>query len=50
MALRRRKPTAGLTHHSDRGVQGGFNRWSQHFGQGGCDEVEESSIASMYTN
>jgi putative transposase len=21
---------AGLIHHSDRGVQGGFNRWSQH--------------------
>jgi putative transposase len=32
MAVWRRKPGAGLIHHSDRGSQGGFNRWSQHRG------------------
>jgi transposase InsO family protein len=32
MAIVRRKPSLGLVHHSDRGVQGGFNRWSQHRG------------------
>jgi putative transposase len=26
---------AGLVHHSDRGVQGGFNRSSQHLNRGG---------------
>src|SRR5690349_11127923 len=30
MALRRRQPPAGLMHHSDRGVQGGLKRSSQH--------------------
>ena len=30
MALVSRRPGAGLIHHSDRGGQGGFNRWSQH--------------------
>jgi putative transposase len=30
MALQRRQPPAGLMHHSDRGVQGGLNRSSQH--------------------
>ena len=32
MAVWRRKPSAGLIHHTDRGSQGGFNRWSQHRG------------------
>jgi len=27
---RQRHALSGLIHHSDRGVQGGFNRWSQH--------------------
>jgi putative transposase len=26
---RQRQELTGLIHHSDRGVQGGFNRWSQ---------------------
>ena len=30
MALTSRQPAPGLIHHSDRGSQGGFNRWSQH--------------------
>src|SRR5918911_3537004 len=30
MALQRRRPEAGLIHHSDRGVQGGLKRSSQH--------------------
>ena len=30
MALQRRQPRRGLMHHSDRGVQGGFKRSSQH--------------------
>jgi transposase InsO family protein len=30
MALQRRRPEEGLIHHSDRGVQGGFKRSSQH--------------------
>jgi transposase InsO family protein len=38
MAIARQRPAPGLTHHSDRGVQGGFKRSSQHWGGGGCDE------------
>ena len=30
MAFATRRPGSGLIHHSDQGVQGGFNRWSQH--------------------
>jgi len=30
MAIERQKPAPGLIHHSDRGIQGGFNRSSQH--------------------
>jgi putative transposase len=33
MAIRRRQPPPGLIHHSDRGVQGGFKRSSQHRGR-----------------
>ena len=38
-ALHDRRPVrkGGLVHHSDRGVQGGLNRSSQHSGDGGCD-------------
>ena len=31
MALWRRKPAGGLLHHSDRGIQLGFNSSSQHW-------------------
>jgi putative transposase len=30
MAISAQRPGASLIHHSDRGVQGGFNRSSQH--------------------
>jgi putative transposase len=30
MAITRRRPAAGVIFHSDRGCQGGFNRWTQH--------------------
>ena len=37
-ALHDRRPTkGGLTHHSDRGSQGGFTWLSQHRGGGWCD-------------
>ena len=32
MAIQQQRPQAGLIHHSDRGVQGGF------FSKRGCDE------------
>jgi putative transposase len=37
MAVWRRKPAAGLVHHSDRGTQGGFNRSTQHPKYGGVE-------------
>src|SRR5947209_8300401 len=33
MALQHRRPEGDLIHHSDRGVQGGFKRSSQHRGR-----------------
>jgi transposase InsO family protein len=30
MAISAQRPGVGLNHHSDRGVQGGFKRSSQH--------------------
>jgi transposase InsO family protein len=33
-----------LVHHSDRGVQGRFNRSSQHLSGGGCDEYSEAAF------
>lgn len=30
MAIQRQRPAPGLVHHSDRGIQGGLNRSSQH--------------------
>ena len=48
-ALYARQPWrhGGLTHHSDRGSQGEFNRSSQHVLTGGVDEAEEVEVGSI---
>ncbi|ESY64956.1 hypothetical protein X743_30315 [Mesorhizobium sp. LNHC252B00] len=41
------QPLVGrLVHHSDRGVQGGFKRSSQHSEVGGCDEHSKATIGT----
>ena len=51
MALAARRPPPGsLIHHSDRGVQGGFKRSSQHSDVGGCDEHSKAAIGSVWTS
>jgi len=50
MALQRCQPPRGLTHHSDRGVQLGFKRSSQHLDGGGCDEGWETTLGSGTTS
>jgi putative transposase len=46
-ALHDRRPAqGGLTHHSDRGSQGGFKWSSQHLDGGGCDEDWETALGS----
>ena len=47
MALGRRGPVPGLIHHSDRGVQGGFNRSSQHPVLGGVDDDRKTEIRAL---
>ena len=47
MAIQRRRPAAGLIHHSDRGSQGGFKRLSQHHDEGGCDDHSKAAIGSI---
>ena len=49
-ALHDRRPVhrGGLVHHSDRGSQGGLNRSSQQFDEGGCDERSEAAVGSMW--
>jgi putative transposase len=47
MAIRRRQPPRGLLHHSDRGVQGGFKRSSQHLERGGCDGRSKAAFRSV---
>jgi putative transposase len=47
MALQRRQPPPGLTHHSDRGVQGGFKRSSQHLDGGVRDGHAEAAFGSV---
>jgi putative transposase len=38
MAVRTRRPTGAVIHHSDQGSLGGFNRSSQRFVERGCGE------------
>jgi putative transposase len=47
MAIQRRRPAAGLIHHSDRGSQGGFKRLSQHHDEGGCGDHSKAAIGSI---
>ena len=49
MAIMRRDPAPGLVHHSDRGVQGEFNRSSQHSGIGGCYDGTQTAVGSVWT-
>lgn len=37
---------SGLVHHSDRGVQGGINRSSQHLDDGGVDDGDDEGAAA----
>ncbi|MER9338882.1 DDE-type integrase/transposase/recombinase [Mesorhizobium sp. M0293] len=51
MAIADRQPIPGsLIHHSDRGVQGGFKRSSQHSEVGGCDEHSKAAIGTVWTS
>ena len=48
-ALAERKPVAGgIVHHSDRSVQSGLYRSSQHFDGGGCDIRANAAIGSVW--
>jgi putative transposase len=47
MAIQRRQPPRGLIHHSDRGVQGGFKRSSQHLDGGVRDGHAETAFGSV---
>ena len=49
MAIATQRPGAGLIHHSDRGVQKGFNRSSQHLDEGGCDEHSKVAFGSIWS-
>jgi hypothetical protein len=50
MALQRCQPEPGLIHHSDRGVQGGFKRSSQHLDGGGCDGYSKAALGAGRTS
>ena len=45
-AVALRQPPTGCIHHTDRGSQGGFNRSSQRFQIGGCDDNTQTSFRS----
>jgi putative transposase len=46
MAIWRRGKPDSLLHHSDQGSQGGFNRSSQRFFKGGCDDDSKAALGS----
>jgi transposase InsO family protein len=48
MAIATQRPGAGLIHHSDRGVQGGFKWSSQQLDEGGCDEHSKAAFGSIW--
>jgi putative transposase len=48
MAISAQRPALGLIHHSDRGVQGGFNRSSQQPEDGGCHDGIRARFGSMH--
>ncbi|WP_210180955.1 DDE-type integrase/transposase/recombinase, partial [Bradyrhizobium valentinum] len=50
MAISVQRPGSGLIHHSDRGVQGGLKRSSQHSHIGGCDEYSRTEIGTIWTS
>ncbi|MGY4363949.1 transposase InsO family protein [Bradyrhizobium sp. LB1.3] len=50
MAIKGQRPGAGLIHHSDRGIQGGFKRSSQHLNEGGCDGHSKATITPFWTS
>jgi putative transposase len=45
-----RRPREGLTHHADRGSQGGSKRSSQHQGVGGCDGHSKAAVGSGWAS
>jgi putative transposase len=49
MALARRRPEAGLIHHSDQGSQGEFNRSSQRSIERSCGEQTEAEVGSGWS-
>ena len=49
MAKRHRQPAEGVLHHSDQGVQGGFNRSSHQPLKGGCHGSSEAAVRSGRT-
>jgi hypothetical protein len=54
MAVTRRRPPAGLVHHSDRGSQGGFNWSSQHLVmevvRGGCSRASAGGSCDAWAD
>ena len=44
MAVQRQRPAPGLIRHTDRGIQGGLNRSSQHPDDGDCDDDEGTAF------
>ena len=47
-AIALRQPGAGVIHHSDRGSQGRFNRSSQRFDNGDCDDYSKTTFGQVW--